>query len=159
MERKELERLQGTWKVLKLQKGGKLAPAGITEKLRVVVSGDKITFTSATPGDPGKVATITVDPSKKPATIDLRSEERKEFTKGIYKLVVHCSSSVGQGGRGSGRAGSAGAAPSPTDQRQWTTRGPLQLNCWPGGTGVPPVLATPTGGTPVPPNNSAATDP
>jgi uncharacterized protein (TIGR03067 family) len=83
--KEELKRLQGTWKVLKMQQDGKPAPAEMVEKTQVVFTGDKVTVTIS--GERDEVATITVDPSKNPATVDICPEKEKGVIKGIYKLV------------------------------------------------------------------------
>jgi uncharacterized protein (TIGR03067 family) len=81
--KKELQRLQGTWKVLKMLMEGKPVPDEMIEKAQVVVSGHKATVKI---GEKDETAFITVDPTKKPAAIDVRPEKEKGVIKGIYKL-------------------------------------------------------------------------
>ena len=81
--KKELQRLQGTWKVLKMLNEGKPAPAEMIAKTEVVLSGHKAIVKT---GERDETAIITVDPTKKPAAIDIRQEKEKGVLKGIYKL-------------------------------------------------------------------------
>jgi uncharacterized protein (TIGR03067 family) len=82
--RKEQERLQGTWKVLKMVDSGRPGPADEVQKTRLVVAGDKLTVQMD--GKPEELATFTLDPGKKPAAIDIRPAKGRELVKGIYKL-------------------------------------------------------------------------
>jgi uncharacterized protein (TIGR03067 family) len=81
---KQQARLQGTWKVLKMQQDGRPAPADEVQKTRLVVAGDKLTVTVE--GTPDEVATFTLDPSQKPAAIDIRPAKEKKVVRGIYKF-------------------------------------------------------------------------
>ena len=85
--KKRQERLQGTWAVLKLVKAGQPAPADEVQKTRLVITGDKLTVKSD--GKRDEVSRFTLDPSKKPATIDIRPEDGKDKSgslPGIYKF-------------------------------------------------------------------------
>ena len=83
--RKELQRLQGTWKVLKAQRSWDPTSTRNVNKHPVIISGDKITFTHRDEKR-GDVAAITLDSRMKPAAIDLRPGRGKVVLKGIYKL-------------------------------------------------------------------------
>jgi uncharacterized protein (TIGR03067 family) len=84
---KELKRLEGTYKVKSISKGGKAAPAEVLESVKEVsFKGDTMTIHVM---DEGKKGKIKVDPSKKPAHIDitpLDGPQKDETLKGIYKL-------------------------------------------------------------------------
>jgi uncharacterized protein (TIGR03067 family) len=81
--KKELERLQGTWKVLKLDKGGDPARADELQNWRTVITGDKFVMKTGKRDDEAR---LRLDPSKKPATIDLLNDKDKQHVVGIYKL-------------------------------------------------------------------------
>src|SRR5262245_47189949 len=81
--KKELERLQGTWKFVWQQENGRPRVADV-QTMRMVIVGNKVT-TKADGKE--RVGSLTVDPGKKPAEIDIRGEKGdKELLKGIYKL-------------------------------------------------------------------------
>jgi uncharacterized protein (TIGR03067 family) len=80
--KKALDDLQGTWQLQRRTRGGKEAPADVVKRMRLVIAADK-----ATPyeGDKAQTpATIAVDATKKPATIDIR--HGREGMPGIYRL-------------------------------------------------------------------------
>jgi uncharacterized protein (TIGR03067 family) len=92
----DLKELAGEYKLVGLMKGGKDAPKEEVDAIKgVTISGDKFTVDIA--GDK-KVATIKVDGSKKPATLDLTPDDgpRKgeamagifTFEKGVLKMAV-----------------------------------------------------------------------
>jgi uncharacterized protein (TIGR03067 family) len=81
--KKELEKLQGTWKVLKAVKAGDPEPADKVQKMSVVIAGDKMTLRG---GKNKEEFRIKVDPSKKPVAIDLQPPGQKKAALGIYKL-------------------------------------------------------------------------
>jgi len=85
--RKELKALEGTWKAVALEAGGKPLPrASVPEFLFIVGADGKAT------GRMGKIeyqAKLSVDPSKTPRTIDNAHETgtqkgKKQF--GVYKI-------------------------------------------------------------------------
>ena len=78
--KKELARLQGTWKAVKLEQDGKRIDS---EDLLAVISGEK--FIMKTGGE-DQVSRIKLDPSKKPAAIDIHPQKEKATVLGIYKL-------------------------------------------------------------------------
>jgi uncharacterized protein (TIGR03067 family) len=84
--KKELKKLKGSWSATALEFAGQKAPADEAKKNKIMFDGDKVTFIE---GDEKKQGTFKIDPTKKPATIDLIGTEGKEkgkTTKGIYAL-------------------------------------------------------------------------
>jgi uncharacterized protein (TIGR03067 family) len=85
--KKELTKFQGTWKITRMEVNGVTIPATSFEKVRVVITGDKLSFQ-----DQGKAyeeIECVLDPSKKPPEIDLNyiTGLKKGVTeKGIYAL-------------------------------------------------------------------------
>jgi uncharacterized protein (TIGR03067 family) len=66
--KRELKKLQGTWKVVAFTAGGKDVPVDKGGFARLVIKGTRITLT----GGPKDVAlSFTIDPGKKPKTMDL----------------------------------------------------------------------------------------
>jgi uncharacterized protein (TIGR03067 family) len=83
--KKDLEKLQGDWKVEKAQRGGMDAPANVLEKLTLVVKGDSMTVSEG--GVRDEKAAITLDPGKSPAAIDIKpARAGRDTVLGIYKL-------------------------------------------------------------------------
>jgi len=78
---KDQDGLQGTWNVDSLLRGGKFASPAAVAKMQLVISGDKATMKS--PGKDDAVGTFKLDPTKKPAAIDLVRDD-KEVLLGIY---------------------------------------------------------------------------
>jgi len=82
--KKGLEKLQGTWKVESITVGGNKAPKEAAEKITLVVAGDKITVKD---GEKNEEATIKIDPTKKPPTIDFTPvKDVKNTALGLYEL-------------------------------------------------------------------------
>jgi uncharacterized protein (TIGR03067 family) len=79
--KKELDKFQGKWKAEKLIFGGQEAPAEAAAKFAITCKGDEFIPVDS----PTDVATIKVDPSAKPKTIDL-TEKNKKVSLGIYEL-------------------------------------------------------------------------
>jgi uncharacterized protein (TIGR03067 family) len=86
----ELERLQGTWKLIERKYDGKQAPEEEVKLLaiKIVVKGDKVAFTSA--GDTeASESTITVNPAVTPRTLDVlhtKGSSKGKKVLSIYKL-------------------------------------------------------------------------
>jgi uncharacterized protein (TIGR03067 family) len=79
----ELKALQGTWKVSKLVKEGKAAPAEELEKMQVVIQGDKFTFKEGK----DEALRLSVNSTRKPIAIDLNSDQEGDRAmRGIYQL-------------------------------------------------------------------------
>jgi uncharacterized protein (TIGR03067 family) len=82
----ELERLQGTWQAVSMERGGRPSPPQALEGHQWVIEGDR--GTQMLRGSVGFVFKIALDPTKEPREIDLilsrnREERRK---RGIYRL-------------------------------------------------------------------------
>jgi uncharacterized protein (TIGR03067 family) len=78
---KVLKALQGEWKVDSIVSRGEAIPAQQLEKLTFTFKGNEVI-----PSDmPKDVATVTLDPSKKPAWFDI-TDRSKETLLGIYEL-------------------------------------------------------------------------
>ena len=86
-EKAALKELEGTYKIVSAERGGKPAPKELTDTASVVIKGDELTITFG--ADDKKVAKIKVGGDAKFATIDLSpadgTEKGKTFP-GIYKL-------------------------------------------------------------------------
>jgi len=88
-EKKALKELEGTYQLVSMEKGplkitaDDLKKAGGTELPQVVIKGDQIIAKFGPKEDP---ATIKVDPTKKPAHIDITSKKDNKIDYGIYKL-------------------------------------------------------------------------
>jgi uncharacterized protein (TIGR03067 family) len=83
---KDQQQLQGTWKVLAGNEGGKTLPPPRAKGSKVVVSGNHITVYEE---EKKREMTFKLDPTKEPRTIDLTLTEGKdkgETSPGIYAL-------------------------------------------------------------------------
>ena len=85
--KKDVDGIQGTWKLVALESNGKPAPAEIVAALKLVFKGDTLTFT---PGEPGFTNyKYLVDPTTKPASFAMTHADganKGETDKGIYLL-------------------------------------------------------------------------
>jgi uncharacterized protein (TIGR03067 family) len=81
--KKEMEKLQGTWKVVKAVKRGEAAPEDELKKMQVVITGDKLTVKDGTHNE---TTPFAIAPTRQPATIDLTVEKAKLTIQGIYEL-------------------------------------------------------------------------
>ncbi|HLW68098.1 MAG TPA: TIGR03067 domain-containing protein [Gemmataceae bacterium] len=79
--KKELDKFQGKWKAEKLIFGGNDAPGDIAAKFVITCKGNEFIPVES----PTDIATIKLDPSAKPKTIDL-TEKNKKVSLGIYEL-------------------------------------------------------------------------
>jgi uncharacterized protein (TIGR03067 family) len=85
--KKDEDQLQGTWKVVSVERNGKKTPARDTARLKVVVAGDKVTAL-----DDNEVTdeyAFRLDPAARPRTIDLTrtsGKEKGKVTRGIYSF-------------------------------------------------------------------------
>jgi uncharacterized protein (TIGR03067 family) len=113
--KKELARLQGTWRVVEVEENGQKAPADKLRdaKLTVTVEGNKHTLKY---GDKSVgPATITIDPTTKPKRYDMTDPEgpmKGQVLQGIYELEgdtwKFCQDKTGKG-RPTEFAGKAGS--------------------------------------------------
>jgi uncharacterized protein (TIGR03067 family) len=62
-------KLKGTWAVVSLEEKGEKAPEDVVKKMRLVFQDSKVIIKGTEDGD--HEATYTIDPSQKPATLDL----------------------------------------------------------------------------------------
>jgi uncharacterized protein (TIGR03067 family) len=84
--RSDQQKLQGTWKVLAGNEGGKTLPPSRVKGTKMVVKANEIKVEEQ---DKQRVMTFTLDPAKEPRAIDLTIHEGKpkgEPCQGIYAL-------------------------------------------------------------------------
>ena len=85
--KKDVDGIQGTWKLVALENNGEQAPGEIVATLKLVFKGDALTFT---PGEPGFTNyKFKLDPAAKPAGFAMThvdGSNRGETEKGIYLL-------------------------------------------------------------------------
>lgn len=79
----DAKKMQGEWTVEKFDREGKAFPEDRRKQMTFVVKGDKMMFKV---GDRDEVSEFTLDPSQKPATIDMINPKSKSKSPGIYKL-------------------------------------------------------------------------
>jgi uncharacterized protein (TIGR03067 family) len=79
--KKDMKLLEGTWTVESATKDGKDFDRIKNDKL--VFAGNKLTVKMK---DRDENATYTIDPSKKPKTIDISTEGKMERVEGIYEV-------------------------------------------------------------------------
>lgn len=83
--KKELAKLQGEWSMVSGSADGQPMPAQMLKQMKRVCQGDEATVTMS-----GRIylkAKFTIDPSKKPKTIDYRMTDG--FTKGQQQLGIY----------------------------------------------------------------------
>jgi uncharacterized protein (TIGR03067 family) len=88
--KKEQEKLQGTWQVVKGEMGGEELPEEALKDVSLVIKGDKMMAKGDFP-DKDRYATVLfkINPAAKPKEIDLTlggSEDKGTKLKGIYQL-------------------------------------------------------------------------
>jgi uncharacterized protein (TIGR03067 family) len=76
--------IQGTWKPISSADSGRNAPAEAIEKLRLVITKDRISYKFGDPVEKEKGWSYKLDSTKQPKWIDLTSKENT--TTGIYEL-------------------------------------------------------------------------
>jgi uncharacterized protein (TIGR03067 family) len=81
--KKELEKFQGTWKPEKVEFNGEPPPGNLVETMSLVIEGNKLTLKG---GGRSEDTTFDIDPTKKPATIDVTHKQKSETAMGIYKF-------------------------------------------------------------------------
>jgi uncharacterized protein (TIGR03067 family) len=82
----DLKKMQGEWTVEKAVRDGKAAPAEVLKQMKVTIADSKITIDDGSARD--ESAHMTLDPSKKPAEIDLALSTggKPGLILGIYEL-------------------------------------------------------------------------
>src|SRR5262245_54203532 len=78
--KEELSKMQGEWTVEKAQRGGMAATDDELKKMRVKISGTRVTIDVGEARD--EVAQMMLDPNQKPAAVDITPRD-KEPMKGI----------------------------------------------------------------------------
>ena len=85
--KKDLDAMQGTWKIDSFTVAGEKAPADLLKKMAFVIKDDK--YSGQIDGKEDETGTIKVDPTKKPKTIEFNITSGKDKGKkqvGIYTL-------------------------------------------------------------------------
>jgi uncharacterized protein (TIGR03067 family) len=82
--KKDLEALQGEWKLVSATRDGKTMPADDVKVMKCTIKGDKFTITRA--GKAVEQGTVKLDAAKKPRAIDLPLGDGKKTALGIYEL-------------------------------------------------------------------------
>jgi uncharacterized protein (TIGR03067 family) len=80
--KKDVAKLQGTWKVVALEAGGKKAPEESFKEKRFLIKGDKISLS----GNSENLRPYRLDAAAKPRAIDIPGDVEKEFSKAIYEV-------------------------------------------------------------------------
>jgi uncharacterized protein (TIGR03067 family) len=86
--KKELKALEGNWQLKVQEERGFPTPPTVVARLRIVIEGDKMAWYIGNPAA-NQTATITVDPTKEPKTIDAmitRGSANGKKMLGIYKV-------------------------------------------------------------------------
>ena len=78
----ELDRLQGTWKLARMEMAGQVAPEKAVPTKEFTLKGNQLTPNDA-PDDPAK---LTLNAEKKPAWIDFVDRDKKTM-RGIYRVT------------------------------------------------------------------------
>jgi uncharacterized protein (TIGR03067 family) len=82
--KKDAEKIQGTWKVVSLERGGEKGPEEMVKNAKFVIADGLITIKE--PKREEK-ASFKLDPTKNPKTMDITPEKGKEgVALGIYEL-------------------------------------------------------------------------
>jgi uncharacterized protein (TIGR03067 family) len=80
-------KLKGAWKVVTLEEQGEKAPEDVVNKMRLVFQDDKLVIKGTDDGD--HEAKYSIDPSQKPASLDLvpaDGQEKGKTLRCIYSL-------------------------------------------------------------------------
>ena len=85
--KKDMDGIQGTWKIVALEANGEQGPPEIVAALKLTFKGDTLTFT---PGEPGfSNYNYELDPTTKPASFDMTHADgpnKGKTDKGVYSL-------------------------------------------------------------------------
>ena len=80
--KKDRERLHGTWSVVSAERNGEKVPEAQAQKMKIEFKGDTVTVQT---GKGSEEATFKLDPTQKPAAIDITAAAEKKWL-GIYQL-------------------------------------------------------------------------
>jgi len=83
--KKDLNELQGTWKLVSAMKDGEALPEDKVKNTSIVIKDDTFVFPESAEYATSKEGTIKLDATKKPKQMDATSTEKKVML-GIYKL-------------------------------------------------------------------------
>ncbi len=83
--KKDLNGLQGTWKLVSAMKDGEALPEDKVKNTSIVIKGDTFVFPESAEYATSKEGTIKLDATKKPKQMDATSNREKVML-GIYKL-------------------------------------------------------------------------
>jgi uncharacterized protein (TIGR03067 family) len=81
--KRELDGLQGEWKLVSTTRNGKDMPHDLVKALKCMIKGDK--FTVARDGKAVEEGTLKLDTTKKPKEIDMALGKGKRTALGIYE--------------------------------------------------------------------------
>jgi uncharacterized protein (TIGR03067 family) len=81
--KKDQEKMQGEWTLVSLERDGQPAPAEFAKSMKRSVNGNAFTVTLG--GQVRGKGTFTLDASKKPKEIDVKTE-RNQTLRGIYEM-------------------------------------------------------------------------
>jgi uncharacterized protein (TIGR03067 family) len=85
--KKDAEKIQGTWTILSMERGGEKGPEDEIKNTKVVIADGLITIEEFKKPRKEEKATFKLDPAKNPKTIDITPERGKEgVALGIYEL-------------------------------------------------------------------------
>jgi uncharacterized protein (TIGR03067 family) len=82
----DVEKFQGTWTALSGERDGKAVPPEVLQKMKLVVKGNRYTFTTESGTEEG---TFTLAATKKPKSVDvmpLSGPDKGKTVHGIYEL-------------------------------------------------------------------------
>src|SRR5262245_41243290 len=82
--KKDQEKLQGEWTLVSGERDGETLPEDLVKSLKRTVTGDKVAVSRD--GQDLSKGTFTLDPSKKPKTIDVKLEGSDQPVQGIYEI-------------------------------------------------------------------------
>src|SRR5690242_4677403 len=85
--RKDLDRMRGTWVATSAEASGTPFDEARIKAMKMVIKGNKYTYTSV--DDYREQGTLTLDPTKKPKTVDIvitEGSDQGETQRGIYQL-------------------------------------------------------------------------
>jgi uncharacterized protein (TIGR03067 family) len=85
-DKKDLDKIQGTWVRASVERDGKPAPADELKNSKLTIKGDKYTLDD---GKEKRTGTLKLDATKTPKTLDIISDSgpnKGKTLKGIYKI-------------------------------------------------------------------------